>query len=870
MYVGASTGDGNHSQPGFVLNQTVANYVTAMQGSGTLGLVASSSITVDSGETIDARQFSGGVSTGNSLNVALMAQTIEVDGQILAQAVNSLIPPNNTAYTTYTPGNVTLTATGGSGITVNGTIYGANIALTSDQTITLAASSQINALNQNIHVTGAPFDIALSAPAFSVTSGASLLGNVVDFNFTGSSGTVTIGNSGNLTNGTIDNYIAAANGSTTFELSAATSITLNSDAAINGGAIPIIITLYAPTFTVASGATITASTVGFAFNQDNVYIGSSSCTPCDPNSSLPGFVSNTEITSLANVAAVGKSTLAITANDNITIDTGGIISYAYGVSLIAAAITVNGTIDTRSSSANSGPVSLNAPTITINTGGAIYAGANNGHTGGTVTLTANSTDNIPFGLATASTSITIDGTITANSISAIATSQAESVFALNSNNFSAGSISEVLGISLLFDLSPLGLTPGYVQANSSATVTVGGTLTAASNSGGSITLQAQNTVVAEDPALALTASNPFVGGSVIVGSVRANAKVEIQSTAVISGGGTLTVAATNGATVDIKATVISGLFGTLSSLIDFTVVYGDASVNALAEIDAGAQINMSGGAVDVFARNDNNFTASALSYAAGGGAAGISVAIGDFNSGAIAQINTSIGTPANPVGSVAVLAQDETASDQVSASGTAGTGTLATGLAVLGVVGGTAGQAYTQHSGTPPSFGGLTKLFGFNNSSVSSILPKFAGAVAVALGTESATADIAQATGSTAPTIVASGNVAIGSDVTNAAFLSFASSAVNSPTFEDGDADAAANPPASLALSVAISLANITHNSSAYVGPNVTINAGQIGVAANASLLSPIENIDWTDFCCGANSIIESSAGQFTSRNDRC
>ena len=875
MYVGCTTSndsgcsgnDSNSGAPGFVDNATIATYAAAMQGSGTLALSASSSIAVDSGGDVDVRQMSGGVSTGNSLNVALTAPTITVDGSILAQAVNAI---SSGTYTAYTPGNVTLTATGGSGITVAGTIKGATIDLTSDQAITLEAASQINALNQNGHVTGASFDIALSAPAFSVNCSACLLGNVVDFNFTGTGGTLIIGSSSpaNLTNTTIASYIAAANGSTTFELSAAASITLDATADINGTAnsTPIIVTLYAPTFTVASGATISASTVGFAFNQDNVFIGPTG----DSNSSQAGFVNNTEIASLANVAALGDAgTLAITANDNITIDTGGVIRYANGISLTAGAITVYGVIDTRSysggnvltatgytSNANSGAVSLNAPTITIAAGGAIYAGANNGYTGGAVTLTANSTDNIPFGLASASTSITIDGTITANSISAIATSQAESVFALDSNNFSPGNLSEVLGISTLLDLSPLGLTPGYVQANGTATVTVGGTLAAASNSSGNITLEAQTTVVAEDPALSLTASNPFVGGSVIVGSVRANATVEVQSTAQISGGGALTVAATNGATVDVKASVISGLFGTLSSLVDFTVVYGDASVNASALIDAGAQIDMSGSssAVDVYARNDNNFTAAALSYAAGGGAVGIAVAIGDFNSGAVAQINTGIGSSANPVGNVAVLAQDETASDQVSASGTAGTGPLATGLAIIGVVGGTAGQAYSQHSGTPPTFGALTSVFGFNNSAVSSILPKLAGAVAVALGTQSATADFAQAAGSTTPiTIDASGNVAIGSDVTDAAFLNYASSAVNSPM--DGEQ---ANPPASLALSLAIAYADITHNSSAYVGPNVTIDANQIGVAANGSLLSPIENIDWSDFCCGQNSVLES------------
>ena len=563
-------------------------------------------------------------------------------------------------------------------------------------------------------------------------------------------------------------------------------------------------------------------------------------------------------------------------NDNTVLGTSSLPSlYTDGANVELDAndsITINGVIDTRAyatylsspvtgllsasnvaSTGNSGSITLVAPTITINSGGALYADAN-GKTAGAVTLTASTTNDIAIGYASANSAITIDGAITGASISANATAQAESVYALNSNNSSPGNMATTIGLALLINLDPLNLSPGYVQSNGTATVTVGGTLTAQSNSSGDIDLTAHTIDVSSDPALGLSAASTFIAGGVVVGSTDATAKVEIQSGAHVTGGGTLTAAATNDATLGIKTATITGFGGFQGAPVVISVAYGDSSVNATAQIDSGAHIAMTGAgsAVDILARNDNSFTVGALSYARNGGAVGVAIAISDFNSSAIAHDGANIGTSAAPAGAVTISAQDETASNQTSASGTVGAGAFADFLTALSQGGAVVSQAVSGGGVTAPDTGIVSSLFALSfgkalqTSSVS--LPQFAGAVSLSFGTQTAAASVSADAGDSAPAIQASGNVAVESDVTDSAFLNLGTSAVNAsanPT--------TVNPSASFAISVGVAYADVTHDSSAVVGPGVTIDASQIGVEATSSIPSPIENIDWTDF----NSVLD-------------
>ena len=274
-----------------------------------------------------------------------------------------------------------------------------------------------------------------------------------------------------------------------------------------------------------------------------------------------------------------------------------------------------------------------------------------------------------------------------------------------------------------------------------------------------------------------------------------------------------------------------------------------------------------GSAVSVLARNDNSFSVGALSYARTGGAVGMAVAISDFNSNATAHVGANIGTSGAQVGNVTVSAQDETATNQTSASGTVGAGAFADFLTLLSQGGGIVSQAIGGGGVTPPNVGIASTLFalspaGKSLQTVSSSLPQFAGAVALSFGTQTAASSVSADAGASAPAIHASGNVAITSDVTDSAFLNLGTSAVNvskDPT--------TVNPSASLALSVGVAYADITHNSSAVVGPNVTIDAGQIGVAASSSIPSPIENIEWNDFNSVFNGVLANKAIVTTGSN---
>ncbi len=853
-------GEAASGSVGFVTNQAIQTYVAAMSGYGTLELQAPSVVTIDATGIVDTRQLSSGVSTNNSLNVALVAPAITIaqGGQVLAQAVNA-------SGSTFTPGSVLVDATGTSatvGIDLAGTIKGGAIALTAAAApITLEATASIDSrqLDPPNNVTGLPFNIALSAPSIAVASGASLYGNVDAFAFTestltvGGAGTGQTGANGVISNDTIAAYIAAMNGAGTFLLSAAgpnNSITLSSNAKLDGTANngAVSISLSADAYSVSSGAQVITSDLAIDQNQSDVVIGDHT----DPNATL----TNQTIAALIQATGSVTTTFSIDAGNSITLDPTAII-------------------DTRElgtdglSTTNALNVALAAPMITIDKGAQILAqavnpaNAANPFSSGAVTLTANATSYEAIGLASATTNISIDGTITGASIAANATSTAESSFALNANNTSPGNLATVLVGSLLLDLSPLALQPGYVQANASATVTVGAdaVLTAAGN----VTLNAHTVGVASDPAIGLAGSGAFLAAGVVVGQLNQTATTTIASGATINAS-SLDVAATNSATLDIESEQISGLEispeaslgaqGQAPSIqIDFT--YAEASIASSADIASGANIDVSGdgSSVDVLARNDNSFNSSAKSDAFNGGKIGATIAIGDFNSSAVAHVGSSIGSETSPVGSVSVVAQSETTKDKVAASTTVGASNLGKALALLGVVGSAVSEGKNV-SVTPPTASIVGGLIASNSSSVQSAtaalnkyLPQVAGAFAVSRGTETSSADISAdldpATGKqtlpTAPTIWAAGGVAILSDTTNAALVTGAQSGVNASAPTSG------NPGAYLTVSVGLAVTLANNNSSAFVGPGVTISASQIGIDATSNVPVPIENIDWTN-----------------------
>ncbi len=662
--------------------------------------------------------------------------------------------------------------------------------------------------------------------------------------------------------------------------------------AVDGGHILIKAT---DTTSVAAGASFAANATGsgngglieISGETDNVATniavslgavsGKAGTLLFDPDNLIIGGTAQSNLGDDATVSTAGSlhtdgASVELDANNSITID--GVIDtrkYTNDTTAPVAGILTS----VNPSTGNSGSITLDAPTITIASGAALYADVYNssGHsfTGGAVTLTANATNNNPIGLASATSSITINGAITGASIAANATADAEAVYAFDSNN-NPPDMARVSGLQIGLDLSPLSLSPGYVQSRGSATVTVGttGALTASSTSSGNIQLTAHTKANSSDPMVGLSPGGAAFAAGVVVGMTDATAKVEVEDGATVTGGGTLTVAATNDATVAIKAMVVSGFFGLTGAPAVVTVVYGEAEVNSSALIDSGASVSFSGlgSAVDILARNDNFFSAAATSYARNGGAAGVAVAITDFNSSATAHDGASIGTSGSKVGSVTILAQDATASDQTAASSTTGVSALGDVFGAINVLGSAVGQGIEGEGATPPNAGIVSTIFsetafGKSMQTGSAAMPSSAGALSLALGTQTAAASVSADVNTdsngnpvsrivaTPPSIYASGSVAIASDVNDAAFLTYASSSVNSPAAGDS-----ISPPVSNAVSDALGYSDITHNSSAVVGPNTTINAFQIGLQATTELPSPIENIDWEDFDSGGNSVL--------------
>ena len=856
LTVGDQTETVAASVAGFVSSQTIQTYVAAMDGTGTLTLTAPSAIIVDATGAVDTRQIAGGASTGNSLNVALLAPTVTIaaGGQVLGQAINA-------TGTSYTGGNVVVSA---SGIDVAGTIKGANIALAaSTKAITLETTASIDArqLDASGTITGPAFDIALQAPSISVASGANLHGSTVAFAFTESgltlSGSATgqTGTGGVLSNDTVAAYIAAMKGTGTFVLEDASgTLTLAAgsmiDGTSNGGAVGV--ELSSAGLAVNPQAQINAGVVSIAPTSNAVVIGDAS----DANANL----TNQTIAQVIQATGGLAQEISISASGSITLDATAIIDTR---ELGSGGTSVIKPLD----------VALSAPTITMDKGAQILAQAVNDtnapspFVGGAVTLTANSSDYKAIGAASATAAIFLDGTINAASIAANATATAESVYALNANNTSPGNLATVLVGSLLTDLLPFALQPGYVQASATASVAVGAD--AVLKATGNVALNARSVGVASDPAIGLSTSGALFAAGVVVGQLNQSATATIASGATIKAT-SLDVAATNSATLDVQTEQVSGPtvkgYGAdnRAPAIQIDFAYGEASIDSAATIASGAMIDVSGAgsAVDLLARNDNSFTSSATSDALTGGKVGAAIAIGDFNSSAIAHEGASIGTSIASVGSVSVVAQSETSKDKVAASSTVGSGKYSELLAGIGVVGSAVSEG-ASGSVTPPTLsllGGVAKNYSKLQSSIAFLnkyLPQVAGAVSVSLGTQTSAADISADGGGAAPTIHASGGVAVISDTTDSGLVTGAQSSVNAAAPSPG------NPAVYVTVSAAVAITFDTQNSSAVIGPGVTIDAGQIGVDATSSIPVPIENIDWTD----PTSVLEAitgNAGLFT------
>jgi hypothetical protein len=471
------------------------------------------------------------------------------------------------------------------------------------------------------------------------------------------------------------------------------------------------------------------------------------------------------------------------------------------------------------STGNANNVELDARTITIANGAKILAQAVNsgGSTwaDGSVTLAATATDTRLSGQATATAGITVDGQITAGNISIGATSTATSSFL---NGSLAGDFA-LVGTTLA--ASFLGLNGGYLAASASATVNINGH--ANINGSGNVTIASHGSETASDPALstALAGGSP-IGASVVVGNINANVATNVASGATISAGGSLAINAINDASMNVAA-----LSASASAQFVATVAYSTGSVSTAANVATGAHlsvgtVNASGNSLTLRALNNNDFSTSANAVVFGNptssGGMGGAVAISNVSTAATAVLGASLGTNASSRmnGSVLVEATSNTTSNSTMASTIAGKPFLAALIQAEMVSSPSVGPVMAQNMAT------LFPLsFDF----------KSAASLSLANSTENATAAIAQNPSGGAPSIYASGNVAIVSNLVDQGVRSNAtSSAITSdPVAGEGSA-----------ISAAVAWGNFTHNSNAYVGGGTLINAANIAVDANTSM--PITN----------------------------
>ncbi|MCD9105786.1 leukotoxin LktA family filamentous adhesin [Bradyrhizobium japonicum] len=473
------------------------------------------------------------------------------------------------------------------------------------------------------------------------------------------------------------------------------------------------------------------------------------------------------------------------------------------------------------STGNANNVIIDAPNIEIMNGAQILAQSVNfggtTYADGNVTLRATASDIKLSGQATAATSITVDGKITGGIISISATSTAVSSFL---NGSVAGDFA-LVGSTLAASL--LGLNGGYVAASATATININshGDI----NGRGDVTISAHATETASDPAVASTLLGSLtpVAAGVVVGKIDGTATTNVASGATVNAGGNLEIKALNDATIAVSAVAAS-----TSAQIVPTVAYSTGSVTTTANVATGAHIaaglvNTTGSTLKVRAINNNSFSTSATSVAASGpnasGAVGAAVAISDVTTSATATLGASLGTSAGDRmnGSVLVEATSDTTSNSTMASSIAGLPALVAAI-----------QEFAVSNVASPTH--------FVMDHMTSLVPlsfdfKVAGALSLANSTQSATAAIAQSPSGGAPSIYASGNVAVASNVIDRGVRSNATSSAITKDVSTGEGTA---------ISAAVAWGNFTHNSNAYVGNGTLINAANIAVDATTE--QPITN----------------------------
>ncbi|MEL7047978.1 MAG: hypothetical protein AAFO75_03295, partial [Pseudomonadota bacterium] len=487
-------------------------------------------------------------------------------------------------------------------------------------------------------------------------------------------------------------------------------------------------------------------------------------------------------------------------------------------------ITVTGTgiIDSRQLDAfgntigDSGNILIEAPTIIIETGAQILADVDDAaFTAGNIALIADDSKRLPTNKATVDTKISVNGILKGANITAHATSAAYSAYTDSALGiFTLGITSAQSALS--------GLNAGYNAAESTTEILINGN--ADITASGSVDLYARGIQQAIAPVVGISAGR-YVMASVMWGDIDATTKAVVENGAKITAGGDFSVKASNDATLTVSALTIAQS----ETTADGALAYGKVDVDTTAAINSGANITLTDkGNVHIVAHNDNEFTVKAVTMALGSAKAGLSIAISDTDTDAIAHLGADVGTAANKAGNVVVEATSNTSRNATSSSTAVGDNALVGKL-----------------RGGPPLAGVLqsvgSKLKGSQKASQTSSTFKVGSAISVADSRNSAVANISADNGLAAPSIVSDESVAVFAYNRQRGLRSNAQSDIESeqknPTPD--------NPQATNTVSAGVAVGEFASDADAYIGEGVSVEAQNIGVASQTRLPITIYDFKW-------------------------
>jgi filamentous hemagglutinin family protein len=586
-----------------------------------------------------------------------------------------------------------------------------------------------------------------------------------------------------------------------------------------------------------------------------------------------------QITNGANFVLEASNSITIRSNygiDTRVVSAGVTTGNSGSVTLRADAITIENqgyirTGVTGASTFTAGNVTLEAATISVATGAEISAGGGTAPTrAGDVTLTAHKTDTDHWGTAGKTdkfvTSITVNGTITGKTVTLdsyanyeVGSLHAGTTSTININgtitatainvlsksearsNYSDTSVEFGILEATINALNPLGLDAAWISASAKAHLNVG---MLANLAAGSVKLESLAIGEAVDQSIGINAaSNSHLSVAVIVGMVDTDAKTDVAQGARIATTDSLGVSAVTDTRLNVLSSVISGIpfvgsvlgVGLGGAPTVGAVAYGSADVDASAIIHGNASITGTG-SVTVLARSDSAFSVNAKVFGAGNAKAGGALAISEVNSNTVARLGSSVdNTAAATARDVMVQAISNVKTHDTSASTTVGDGIVSAILSGVNTVGNLIG-------GARPEIGGITNLIYANfmgtPAAGASNAPgtKGAASLSIARGSIAADASIARdPIGGMVPVIRTTGNISVVSDVASKKIVSTSAAGVNAGGIN----------PTAAGLAVGVAVFDVGHYSRAYLGEGAQAHGRNVGINANTNIPVGIFLQDW-------------------------